>query len=115
MTNPLKGETQITLGDETYNVRLTIDSLIKIEEEIGMGIIKFVQMLSQDMDIPLSSQISILYHSLRGGGNDISVNDIKKIIASAGILDTTKEILNLVTNILNDEESSEEKKIAAEA
>jgi hypothetical protein len=111
MNNPLRGETQINLGTETYNARLTIDSLIKIEEEMGVGLIRFVQDLSENMDISISNQITILYHALRGGGNDFSITDIKKIIVDAGILECTKEILTLVTSALNDEEDdSEEKK-----
>ena len=34
MTNPLKGEIEIELGGETYKCRLTIDSLVKIEDEL---------------------------------------------------------------------------------
>ena len=34
MTNPLKGEVEVKLGKETYQCRLTIKSLIKIETEL---------------------------------------------------------------------------------
>ena len=40
MTNPLKGEIEIELGGESYKCRLTIDSLVKIEEELDKGIIE---------------------------------------------------------------------------
>ena len=38
MANPMKGEVEVTLGDDTYKTRLTVDSLIKIEEETGKGL-----------------------------------------------------------------------------
>jgi hypothetical protein len=37
MTNPLKGQIEVTLGSETYKARLTIDSLVKIEDELDTG------------------------------------------------------------------------------
>lgn len=109
MTNPLKGETQITLGSEDYACRLTIDSLIKIEEEIGMGIIKLINKLSSEMDMPISSQIAILYHALRGGGNDLTKNQVKELMAKNGIIKTTQIILLMLTSTLNDEDDNEKK------
>jgi hypothetical protein len=38
MANPLKGEVLITLNKETYKCRLTIDALVKIEDELDKGI-----------------------------------------------------------------------------
>ncbi len=109
MTNPLKGETQITLGNEDYTCRLTIDSLMKIEDEIGMGIIKLISRLSSEMDMPIKHQLAILYHALRGGGNDLTQKQVKDLVTKNGILNTTQTILLMLTSTLNDEESEEKK------
>ena len=37
MANPLKGEIPLTLGKETYKCRLTIDALVRIEDELDKG------------------------------------------------------------------------------
>lgn len=107
--NPLKGETQITLGSEDYTCRLTIDSLIKIEDEIGMGVIKLISRLSSDMDMPIKHQLTILYHALRGGGNDLTQKQVKQLVTDNGILKTTQIILVMLTDTLNDEDSEEKK------
>ncbi len=109
MTNPLKGETQITLGNEDFTCRLTIDSLIKVEEEIGMGIIKLVAKLSNEMDMPIKHQLSILYHALRGGGNDLTQKQVKELVTKNGLIKTTQVILLMLTQTLNDEDDGEKK------
>ena len=109
MTNPLKGETQITLGNEDYTCRLTIDSLMKVEEEIGMGIIKLINRLSSEMDMPIKHQLAILYHALRGGGNDLTQKQVKDLVTENGLLKTTQTILVMLTSTLNDEENEEKK------
>lgn len=109
MTNPLKGETQITLGSETYTCRLTIDALIKIEEEIGMGVIKLINKLSNEFDMPIKDQLIILYHALRGGGNDFDQKKVKSLVVENGLIKTTQVILLMLTSTLNDEETTEKK------
>ena len=113
MTNPLKGETQITLGSEDYTCRLTIDSLMKIEDEIGMGIIKLISRLSSEMDMPIKHQLSILYHALRGGGNDLTQKQVKDLVTKNGLLKTTQTILVMLTSTLNDEENEKKEEGAA--
>ncbi|OUW99069.1 MAG: hypothetical protein CBD88_01225 [Flavobacteriales bacterium TMED228] len=111
--NPLKGETQITLGSEDYTCRLTIDSLMKIEDEIGMGIIKLVSKLSTEMDMPIKHQLSILYHALRGGGNDLTQKQVKQLVTENGLIKTTQVILVMLTSTLNDEDDGEKKEEGA--
>ena len=111
--NPLKGETQITLGSEDYTCRLTIDSLMKIEDEIGMGIIKLVSKLSTEMDMPIKHQLSILYHALRGGGNDLTQKQVKQLVTENGLIKTTPVILVLLTSTFNDEDDGEKKEEGA--
>ena len=111
--NPLKGETQITLGSEDYTCRLTIDSLMKIEDEIGMGIIKLISRLSSEMDMPIKHQLSILYHALRGGGNDLTQKQVKDLVTKNGLLKTTQTILVMLTSTLNDEENEKKEEGAA--
>ena len=47
MTNPLKGQIEVTLGSETYKCRLTIDRLVKIEDELDTGILELAQNIAQ--------------------------------------------------------------------
>ena len=69
MTNPLKGEIEIELGGETYKCRLTIDSLVKIEDELDAGILELASNIAE-AKVRLRTLIVVLRYALRGGGND---------------------------------------------
>jgi len=99
MTNPLKGEIEIELGGQTYKCRLTIDAIVSIEQAVGSGIIKLATRMSEG-DISISDAISILTPALRGGGNDYTEKDVKKIIQDAGITKSIQVVANLLTQTL---------------
>jgi hypothetical protein len=114
MTNPLKGQIEVTLGSKTYTARLTVDAIIKIETAVGCGIIKLAQKMG-DADIRITDLITVLLHSLRGGGNDVQEKDINKIIQNVGIIEATKCVAELITNSLmadSDEGADEGKPVA---
>ena len=109
MANPLKSEIEITL-DKVYTARLTIDAIIRIEQKLGVGIIKLVNNLSS-MEITISDIISVLTPALRGGGNDLQEDDVKKIIASVGIIKCTEVVSQiLVESLAADQEGEIAKK-----
>ena len=101
MTNPLKGQVEVQLGSETYKARLTIDAIVQIEEKVGCGIIKLAQKMSE-ADIRMFDIISVLTPALRGGGNDITEKDVKKIITNVGIVEATTAVANLIAASLSD-------------
>ena len=105
--NKLKGETLITLADKQYKARLTMSSIMAIESQIGMGIIKLAQQMG-DGDIMLSHVVNVLTPALRGGGNDLQQNDVLDLIEKAGLVQSTAVVANLLAATLSD--NSEEKK-----
>ncbi len=109
MTNPMKGEMTIELGGEKYACRLTVDSLIKIETQLNQGILAITQRIS-DADVRLNDLSVILYHALRGGGKDMSENEIKKLIASTGIIACTTAVASLLVSVLSDPNAEDSEK-----
>jgi len=109
MTNPLKGQIEVTLGSETYKCRLTIDSLVKIEEELDTGILELAQNLSQ-AKVRIRTLLVVLRHSLRGGGNDFDDKKVGQIISDIGIVTASAEVAKLLVSTLNDNDSDEEDK-----
>lgn len=99
MTNPLKGEMMITLGEQEYKTRLTIDAIIKIEEQLDRGILSITQRLAE-ADIRVQHLCVILYHALRGGGNDISEKQVKTIVDKAGLVPCCQAVAELLTAAL---------------
>ena len=55
MANPLKGEIPLTLGKETYKCRLTIDALVRIEDELDKGILELATAIAVNGSIIFSS------------------------------------------------------------
>jgi len=99
MTNPLKGEMMITMGETQYKTRLTIDSIIKIEEQLDRGILTITQRLSE-ADIRVQHLCVILYHALRGGGNDFTEKQVKNIVDKTGLVPSCQAVAELLTAAL---------------
>ena len=109
MTNPLRGQIQLSKGSKTYKCRLTVDSMIKIETELDTGILAITQKLSE-ADIRVNDLTVILLHALRGGGNDFQEKQIHGIISEAGLGGSCTAVAELLTQTLSDPNAEEEEK-----
>ena len=109
--NKLKGEISIELAGKEYKCRLTIDSVMKIEDSCNCGIIKLATKMG-DGDIRMSEIINVLTPALRGGGNDMQHKDVIALVQKAGIVKSTAAVAILLTKTLTDdsEETTEEGK-----
>jgi len=84
MTNELRGEKEITLGNKTFKTKLSIDSIVRLERQLGKGIIKYATSLSQG-DTSISEVITVLTVAIRGGGNKIEEAEVKKLAWESGV------------------------------
>jgi len=109
MANPLKGEIEVKLGSKTYKCRLTIDSLVRIEDELDSGILELASAISQ-AKIRIRTLIVVLKYALRGGGNDFDDKKISLIIQEIGIVTASTEVAKLLAGTLTDQDSDEEDK-----
>ena len=100
--NPLKGEILVKLADKDYKCRLTIDSIIRIEDELDEGILQVAQKISI-ADVRIKTLQIILKYALRGGGNDLQNNDINRIIANTGIVPIAAEVTKMLVAVLQDD------------
>ena len=107
MTNPLKGEIEIELGGQTYKCRLTIDSLVKIEDELDAGILELASNIAE-AKVRLRTLIVVLRYALRGGGNDFDEKKIKSILSGTGLIESSTVVANLLASTLSDPEETEE-------
>ena len=115
MANPLKGEIPLTLGSETYKCRLTIDALVRIEDELDKGILELATAIAE-AKVRIRTLIVVLRHALRGGGNDYDDKKVGEIISSVGIVVASTEVAKLLVATLTDNDSAEEvdkKKVVA--
>ena len=114
MANPMRGQVEITLGSQIYKCRLTIDSLIKIEEELDDGILQLAQKIA-NADVRLKTLVVVLRYALRGGGNNITDKDVKKLISEVGLVDASTQVAIMLASTLTDPESEKEDSGKSEA
>ena len=107
MANPLKGEIEVTIGSETYKCRLTIDALVKIEDELDKGILELATAIAE-AKVRIRTLLVVLRYALRGGGNDFDDKKVGELISSAGIVVASTEVANLLVATLTDNDSEEE-------
>jgi len=107
MTNPLKGEMTVKLGDQEYKTRLTVDAIVKIEAALDKGILLVMQRLGET-DIRITDLRTILLYALRGGGNDFSEKDINEIISNSGIVECCRAVAELLASTLVVEDEQEQ-------
>ena len=106
MSSLQKGIHRVNLASKEYKTRLTLDSIVEIEQETGTGIIKLCQKMA-DSDISMSTIILVLTKGLRGGGNDVQETETKKIIEEAGIIESTRAVAEMLTLSLTTDSDEE--------
>jgi len=104
--NKLKGEITVKLAGKDYKCRLTIDSIMQIEDACNCGILKLATRMGE-ADIRMSEIINVLLPAMRGGGNDLQRKDIIQIVQDAGIVKSTTAVANLLAKSLTDDSEEE--------
>jgi hypothetical protein len=103
--NPLRGQVEIELAGEKFQARLTIDSIIRIEETLDKGILQITQNIAET-DIRMKDICLILYWALRGGGKDFKESEVRTKVQNAGIVESCKVVTGLLTSVLSDDSAS---------
>ena len=109
MTNPFRGEKEVKLGNKTYKTRLTVDSLIKLEQNTGQSLIRLTSRLSEG-SLTLTDIASIITPAIRGGGADIKQDEVIGIIYQSGIAEGIRVCGELLANVLAGGQEDDEKK-----
>lgn len=109
--NPRRGEISIKLGEKTFKGKVTLDAMMRIENSMQLGIVKIAQRLS-DGDITLSEIGSILTPVIRGGANDISEQDVMKLVWQSGMMEGMKIVGEIISMALNPDNEKKAKALA---
>ena len=113
MSNPKRGELKIVLGKKTFNGRVTLDVVQRIETGLDMGIIQIAKQLSEGA-LKTTEMTFILTPAIRAGGNNVTEDDVGKALWGAGLADGMKAIGEIVAIILGSggDEGNEEQAAA---
>tara|TARA_R100000773_G_scaffold10229_2_gene9479 strand:+ start:2026 stop:2376 length:351 start_codon:yes stop_codon:yes gene_type:complete len=101
MANPQKGEIDLDFAGKTYTCRLTIDSIIRIEDELSKSIIELALDIS-NVKGKLKDLATVLYYGLRNGGNDVDKKEVHRLIEETGLVKVSTNVANLLSFSLTD-------------
>ena len=99
MTNPFKGELEVSLGNQKYKTKLTIDACIRIESALNTSLVKLATKLTEG-DLTISDIANIVTPAIRGGGNNLSHSEVTKIIFENGMVEGLRVCGEILTNVL---------------
>ena len=106
--NRLKAETILKFGDVEYKANMSLDTIIRLEDKLGMGIFELGTKFSKGQ-FRINQIISILALAIRAGGNDVKDSDIKILVSNVGVVESVKITSDLITLALNVEIEGEKK------
>lgn len=107
--NHLKAEKQLQFNDKEYKARMSLDTIIRIENALGCSILKLGNKLA-NADITITEIISVITLALRSGGNNLQDKEVKVLVSEVGLLEAIKMAGELVTLALNVDDDTDEKK-----
>lgn len=113
--NKYKGELEVNLNQKTYKTRLTLDGIVRIEEDLKKSILEIANDLMMSK-VKMTEVIAVLTQALRGGGNNLDQKEIGRLIFDAGMIEALKvtgEILT--TTITGGDKEVEEKNVDTES
>ena len=109
--NPRRGEISIKLGDTTYKGRVTLDAMMKIETSMQLGLVRIATRLS-DGDMTLQEIGAVLTPVIRGGNNDVTEQEVMKLVWQSGMMEGMRIVGDIVGMALNPDNEKKEKTLA---
>ena len=100
MSNHLRGEVEITLGENVYNCKLNFDSLVRIENTLNVPILKLAQKISE-AELKVTEISFILYTAIKGGGKDITEKQVSDLIWQVGFVDSIRAVGDIISMALS--------------
>lgn len=105
MVNPHRGELEVTLADKSYSAKVTLDSIVRMEQALGMSIVRIAQCLA-NAEMTVDQIVQVLVIAVRGGGNKIDKKQMQSIVWEAGLIQAMAvcgEILSSILGVEDDE------------
>jgi hypothetical protein len=107
--NPIKAEKNLEFKNKSYKARMSLDTILRVEEAVGCSILKLGQKLATG-DLTTSETINVLHLCIRAGGNDVSINEIKEHVSGVGLVEAIKMTGELLTVALSTEDTEPSEK-----
>lgn len=104
MANRMKGEVEWVVGDDTYILHYSFDTLVTLETKLGMGFPVIARTLADPDKITLGIVRTIVHVGLQKNHPKITLTDAGDLIAaSGGVLNTLKVVDGAMSASFGDE------------
>lgn len=90
----------VKLGENEYKVKVTLDTLMRIETAIGYSVIELAQKLSLGQ-ASISEIVQFMAPVLRSSGKDLSDKDVQSLVWDAGLVDAMRVCAEVLARALN--------------
>lgn len=105
MTNPHRGEVNVSLAGQTYKTKLNLDAIARVETQLGRSIVKVAQRLAEG-DMTTNEIAIILHKAIRGGGTNIDLKEVNALIWDAGLADAMKAVGEVIASVFGVQDDS---------
>jgi hypothetical protein len=114
VTNPKRGELRLEMAGQTFNCKINMDVIMRMEVGIGKSILKLANTL-QGGDMTTADMVAFLTPVLRSSGDDLKDKDVQKLVWEAGLTGSLTAVAEVITFIItgNDNEGNEQEAASA--
>lgn len=109
MANPLRGEVEVELGGKKRKARLTLQSIIEIEDELDKGLVEVMGEVAEGR-VKVRPMIAILKRALADGGEAVSDAELDGIAREDGVYGVLLAVQAVVIATLNVDEGKAQPK-----
>ena len=99
MKNPRRGELTLKFGDREIDGKITLDTIVRIENSLGYSIVLAMRKVSEG-NLTISEIMAILGPVLKAGSEHIEEAELKRLIWAYGIADAMREVSNILMTAL---------------
>lgn len=83
--NPLKGETDLKIGDATYTVALGVNEIVKLEDITGAGIIEIAAWFNDPEKVRVGNMRAVLWAALQRHHPGLTLEQAGDLIGVIGL------------------------------
>ena len=107
--NPMKGEMKLRFPSQTIKGRLSVDTILLIEESLGKSILMIVQNMSE-YKITLAEMVEVMYYVIKTGGNTHTIADVKQLFNEIGYTEAIKMAGECLAKAIDPDQHKTQKK-----
>ena len=103
--NPLRGEVELTLGEQVFLLRPTFEALVSIEQELG-SLFSVVERATKG-SVTLNDIVAVIWSCAQAGGSELKREEFGRLIVQNGVAQATTAFRSVLTIALAGPDATE--------